>query len=270
MNWEATTLEDLAWWVEQSPAPKRGPGRPAHTWPYQPSERDLDMVEKYKTGQTLVSIGSVYGITRERVRQILKKNGITRMDGGQTISIFRSTPDRIEAKNKQIEKSEAFKRRVWGISLDEWKRIRQEFGYKPFQAYTYQRRNAAKRGIEWEFDFRTWWETWQESGHWPERGRGKGYCMARLGDSGPYSKDNVYFCTIGQNFSDSYITRPASMRRRPINVGRRRVTHCKRGHEYTEENTMTNGKYRTCRQCDRQRGKKYKKKLSDARKALRN
>ena len=84
MTWEATTLEDLAWWVN----------------PTLPLKRDWDIVERYKSGQTLAAIGIVYGITRERVRQILKKNGITRMDGGQTISIFKSTPDRIEAQNK--------------------------------------------------------------------------------------------------------------------------------------------------------------------------
>lgn len=37
--------------------------------------RDLDMVTRYSTGETLDSIGQDYGITRERVRQIVKKLG---------------------------------------------------------------------------------------------------------------------------------------------------------------------------------------------------
>ncbi len=35
---------------------------------------------------------------------------------------------------------------------------------------------------------------------------------------------------------------------------RRNATHCKRGHEYTEENTLLEqGKYRVCRACKRER-----------------
>ena len=239
MNWEGTTLEDLAWWVGPQ---KRGRGRPCHP---EARLRDLDIVERFKGGQTLASIGSVYNITRERVRQVIKKVGLTKLDGGKAISTFLLTHDKIAKINEQREKSEAFKRKTWGISLDEWKRIRSEFGYKPFQAYMYQRRTARTRGIGWEFDFRAWFDFWLESGHWHERGRGKGYCMARFGDSGPYSKENVYICTVGENFSDSYITKPARSRNRPP-----RSPNCPNGHPRTSENTYTrNNGGKSCRLC---------------------
>ena len=174
--------------------------------------RSIDMVSRYRAGETLQSIGDEYGICRERVRQILKMCGLSRFDGGVTIRYFLNSRKHIEKQKQDRTRSDAFKRKKWGISLEEWRRIKGAFGYKPFSAYVTQRRNAKNRGIPWAFSFPEWWAIWQLSGRWNDRGRGNGYCMARFGDSGPYSKDNVYICTIGQNFSDSYITKPAFMR----------------------------------------------------------
>ncbi|MEU1887076.1 sigma factor-like helix-turn-helix DNA-binding protein [Micromonospora rifamycinica] len=39
------------------------------------SERNLAMVEMYAGGETLSAIGEKFGVTRERVRQILAKRG---------------------------------------------------------------------------------------------------------------------------------------------------------------------------------------------------
>ena len=49
-------------------------------------------------------------------------------------------------------------------------------------------------------------------------------------------------------------------------------THCKRGHEFTDENTWTCSKSgkRRCRTCDRDRARAYKAALRAARKASAN
>jgi hypothetical protein len=50
---------------------------------------------------------------------------------------------------------------------------------------------------------------WQDSGKWEQRGRKQGqYCMARKGDVGPYSPDNVDIITIRQNSIDANKGRP--------------------------------------------------------------
>ena len=42
-------------------------------------------------------------------------------------------------------------------------------------------------------------------------------------------------------------------------------THCKNGHEFSPENTyLRNGKYRQCRQCDRDAGVRYRARLKEA------
>lgn len=39
--------------------------------------REIEMANRYKSGETLQEIANDYGITRERVRQLLKRVGIT-------------------------------------------------------------------------------------------------------------------------------------------------------------------------------------------------
>jgi hypothetical protein len=78
--------------------------------------------------------------------------------------------------------------------------------------YNYQKKNAKARDIDWKFTFEQWINVWIESGHWDERGSGKGkYVMARKGDAGPYSVDNVYICLSTQNNSDAHRFNPLGL-----------------------------------------------------------
>lgn len=66
--------------------------------------------------------------------------------------------------------------------------------------YWAQLDQAKRRGISWLFTFETWFKVWSDSGHLHERGRRKGqYVMARFGDRGPYSVDNVKITTVEEN-----------------------------------------------------------------------
>ena len=67
-----------------------------------------------------------------------------------------------------------------------------------------QYHHALARGIEWLFSPGTWWNKWQDSGRYEERGRGQGqYVMCRFGDAGPYSPENTYIATTGTNLRDA-------------------------------------------------------------------
>lgn len=75
----------------------------------------------------------------------------------------------------------------------------------PKGKYSFIKRRAKRRGIEFFLSFEEWWKLWQESGHWEERGKKLGnYQMCRHGDEGPYSIGNVYIATISQNMKDSW------------------------------------------------------------------
>lgn len=60
-----------------------------------------------------------------------------------------------------------------------------------------------KRNIEFLLTFEEWYDIWQKSGHWENRGRRQGqYVMSRYNDTGPYSKDNVYIQTVTANLNE--------------------------------------------------------------------
>lgn len=161
--------------------------------PREPDERALRMRAAYEAGQTLQEIGDTYGITRERVRQILTYwFGFSSLDGGSHI--------RAEKRQKQKEaKRDARSLAKWGCTWEQ----RQQLSGRKLRAFTRQKNAARRRGIEWDMTLWQWWTIWQRSGHWEERGRGQGYVMCRDGDTGPYSPENVFIDTARANSSNT-------------------------------------------------------------------
>ncbi len=170
-----------------------------------PDERSEAMRVRYIAGETLVQIGRDYSITRERVRQILTKHyGIRAKDGGASESARR-------ARKVFQKKRDARSLKAWGCVYREYQRILKHPG-RPTYAFWEQRRNARERGIVWELKLWQWWKLWETSGKWSERGRGHGYCMCRLNDTGPYAADNVYIATNSDNMKDHWVNKRAAAR----------------------------------------------------------
>ena len=69
--------------------------------------------------------------------------------------------------------------------------------------WLWQKNNAKRRGIEFDFPFEQWLQFWLDSGHWNQRGIGNnGYVMSRIGDTGPYRIDNVEIKSNLANLSE--------------------------------------------------------------------
>lgn len=164
--------------------------------------RAADMRQRYENGETLIQIGARYGVTRERVRQILTRDfGIGARDGGKA--------EMGRRKRRELQKKrDARSQKMWGCSHREYLRILKRPD-KPTFAYWGQQKNARRRGIGWEINLWQWWKVWQQSGRWDERGRGHGYQMCRLNDTGPYSVDNVYIATGSENMQDYWAKKRA-------------------------------------------------------------
>jgi hypothetical protein len=82
---------------------------------------------------------------------------------------------------------------------------RRAYNESPRGRFSQQRQNARRRGVEWRLTFNEWWKIWQDSGHWPDRGKGKEgkYCMGRNGDKGAYEVGNVEIIKYSRNAFDS-------------------------------------------------------------------
>ena len=167
-------------------------------------ERMLDL---HQTGQTLEQIAASFNLSRERVRQILKKRfGISgRHKIAQTRKLVLLRASRAAKKDARFMRLYGCNYSDFGI-LNDGLPEHQE-GSKA-AGYFSQMRFANTRIIEWQLTFPEWCAIWEASGHFPDRGRGAdSYCMSRFGDSGPYSKDNVRIVTNRQNIQDGYETR---------------------------------------------------------------
>ena len=184
----------------------RGPV--AGSLPYRGKVNREEAKDLYRSGHTLEELGTRYGVTRERVRQILKKENVTASEGGQAIKTLLACEDKKESKRAQQEKTALRLSRMWELSKDEFDAIVKQYRSNtkegsPFRRYTYQRRNARVREIEWNITFKQWWGVWQESGFYDRYGRGQGkYVMSRYGDSGAYELGNVNIILAVENSSD--------------------------------------------------------------------
>lgn len=168
------------------------------------TERAEAMSALYRRGKTLQEIGDSFGITRERVRQILFHSNISAKDGGYSIKtkVIRDRAASLKEQRCLAEK---------GCTREQYRellRIGREMqaaglhqSRTPTGAFTNQKRNSANRGIAWELTLWQWWSIWVQSGKWEMRGRGQGYGMYRIGCAGPYSAGNVF---IGESMEDAF------------------------------------------------------------------
>lgn len=165
------------------------------------------MVALYRAGYTLKQIGDQYGLTRERVRQLMTKHfDVSHRDGGHHVRSVANHEKQAALKNDRYLTKH-------GCTWDQYAGVRAigramtaagiHYSRTPTGAFNSQRFNAAKRGIGWDLMFWEWWTIWQQSGHWQERGRGQGYVMCRRGDVGHYAIGNVFVAKATENSSDA-------------------------------------------------------------------
>ena len=191
--------------LPKPPHKKRGPK------PGMFAERDQEIARLFtQENRTLESIGAIYGITRERVRQLLVRQGVENTDGSRSKSITgRRISELALRARKQQERMEASCSRYLDCSLHSFTEITGrawttwDNAGKLAHAYWEQKHNADFRKIEWELTFQEWVGMWEKSGKLALRGRGQGqYVMGRRNDFGPYSVENCIIIPAVENNSD--------------------------------------------------------------------
>lgn len=183
---------------------KDGRGRPPGP---ADKQRVLDMAEAYRSGRTLAEIAADYGVTRERVRQILRKDAqVSAKDGGAALRLRRNR-ERVEAE--ALTRALA-KHGCTPAQVRELRRLgRQAMSQglhrerTPIGAFCRQRASATRNGHAWGLSLGQWWSIWQESGKWEERGRGR-YVLGRRDRSQGFTVEN---CEIRSSSENSIQTR---------------------------------------------------------------
>lgn len=181
---------------------------PQHT----DASRDAEMAAMYRAGMTLQQIGDEFGVTRERVRQIMRRSDVERGEGGVAV---RARRRRARRERELSSSRQARAVATYGcdydtaMSLNEGLRLSNQSGLAV--AFCGHRSRAIRRGVGFELTFPQWVSIWAESGQIHNRGLGvTQYCMCRVGDAGPYAVGNVYIATASQNHRDYWAMAKAS------------------------------------------------------------
>lgn len=152
------------------------------------------MVSMFRQGVTMAKIGDQFGISRERVRQILAKQGLQATEGG--VSVVAKA-----RKNSNAQAREARYLTQYGLPADVVKQLQKD---RVTHAFNSQRQAAKNRGVAWNLTFAQWFAVWQSSGKLHLRGRGKGnYVMSRVNDAGCYELGNVHIQLATENSKEA-------------------------------------------------------------------
>ncbi len=188
-------------YTRDMPARKRG-----NSPRTEPDDREIDMRLRFVGGASLEEIGAVHNVTRERVRQILKKRfGMTarKGDGGALPARHAAA---VENKKAYISAREKACQRRHGCSLAE----RATIPRRATDKFRSHRNNYVRheRG-GWNLTMWQWWNLWNGSGHnWADSSRANGWTIAAADGSKPISVENHRFIRSGLLISEAALKRP--------------------------------------------------------------
>ena len=162
-----------------------------------------DLVSRYSAGESLQAIGSDYGVTRERVRQLLSKRGINKTNGG----FLKRAKDKAAAcrSEKKFRRDErAIK--TYGCTYSEVKRLND--GLLPSDtrgialAFVRKRINARRKdkSLIWTLTFPEFVALWEQSGL-PRGLASESGATVLLDPAKGYVAGNVYVARYGDYVS---------------------------------------------------------------------
>lgn len=166
-------------------------------------QRMFLMVMAWHSGKTLEDVGTMFNVTRERVRQIIevaKALGVIDPStvGGESKSVIVREREIRAAKKRRFEKTV---QQTFGVDAETFVRLNdgkqvwrgKNQSRSRANIYFMQRRAALLNGSEWNLNFAQWCAAWDEQPwKWRARGRGHGkYALARLDSSKPFEVGNI-------------------------------------------------------------------------------
>lgn len=173
--------------------------------------RNAQMENLYRDGATMAEIGEQFTLTRQRVKQILDRRGLSKDQGGAAI---RRKSLELEKRKALAQKRAAKKQEMikWcedhlGCSLQEAEAINnhvpiQRRGSKRnapasiLDRYLGTRDQCRHKGQRHYLTFPEWYAAWVASGHW-DNGPEKGWALVRVDPSQGWSSDNAQVVRMG-------------------------------------------------------------------------
>lgn len=158
--------------------------------------RDAYIATAFVCGVPMAEIGEEIGLTRERIRQILRGFGLSSEDGGFQIQRHLQELSNMRERERHLNRR---CREMYGCDCATVRAINGELApigrSGPCYSYRQLRRNARRRGIEFSLTLSEWWDCWASSGRWNERSGPDRYGMTRIDFRKGFIRGNVRICT---------------------------------------------------------------------------
>jgi len=157
-------------------------------------ERIARCEKAYRAGRTLEEIGSVEGISREYVRQLLKGR-VAANEGGYSVRMKR-------ARAKRERERDARYVAKYGMTRAEFKAVDPDIRFR----FKEQRQNARRRGFLWTLKLAGWLDVWGD--RIVDRGRGADKLVLAMIDTEiGFVPGNVRICTHSESSRATQIRR---------------------------------------------------------------
>ncbi|MBU2791838.1 hypothetical protein HAQ01_00070 [Acidithiobacillus thiooxidans] len=172
--------------------------------------REITMERLYRQGETLAQVGDKFGLTRERVRQILKERGVSKDQGGEALQAARRKEQKERTRQQRRQARQEYLAewclQALGCTIDEAVRIN---GGKPitrqrscrpngsaYDKYLGIRNQVLLKNRTAYLSLPDWHQAWVRSGHW-EDGPGHGWCLIKIDPQKPWELNNVHVVRAG-------------------------------------------------------------------------
>lgn len=164
---------------------------------------EKDVVDAYKNGETSVSLSERFGYTKQGISVILKRNGVTKRDGGahkrgveRKLLRFETS---IRKKLERVNSSPGLY--LAAITDNEGNLVSAEDTI--IGVYSRQKKDVrfragrARKDLVWQLSFDEWYGIWSRSGKLKQRGRGRMmYALMRKDINGVFSIENVVISRV--------------------------------------------------------------------------
>jgi len=155
------------------------------------AKRNLAITRLYAGGRTLEEVGSRYGISRERVRQILRLLGVS---VGDSLRHQRAQNKLRDVQRKHLDYMKRIERK-YGMSYANFLRINKIVNgqrRRIVDIYHYSRCSARRNKTRWNLTFPQWHDIWKHSGKIDYIGRQEGeYILWRIDKTKGFILGNV-------------------------------------------------------------------------------
>lgn len=160
-------------------------------------DREPQILEWFTSGKATTEIAAILSeelgttVSYQAVHRILKKNNLTRKDGGKSVQTAAKKKGQAEAKIEKLDHR-------YGCTEEQWQLLRgMADAYKdtPLAVYNTFKNNFKNLypDITFELSLWDWWSMWDESKKWGQHKRNPSgmFVMSFVDAKKPFAKDNA-------------------------------------------------------------------------------